>query len=55
MILNCWHCCRTYQGFNTIVADTVSAFITLMVQALKPLLGTKDMGYTHPPMWVWVR
>ena len=36
-----------------IVAVMLSAFITLMVQALKPLLQTKDMGYTHPQMWGW--
>lgn len=34
-----------------IVAVMLSAFITLMVKALKPLLQTKDMGYTHPQMW----
>ena len=31
-----------------IVAVMLSAFITLVVKALKPLLQTKDMGYTHP-------
>ena len=44
MILNCWYCCRAYQGFNTIVANTVSAFITLMYKGFKPLLGTKIGG-----------
>ena len=38
-----------------IVAVMLSAFITLMVQALKPLLQTKDMGYTHPQNVGWVR
>lgn len=32
----------------SIVADSVSALITLMGKGFKPLLQTKDRGYTHP-------